>query len=174
MLIVSKNINIVETRGILDTEVSQSTAMRSRGTLQDIHIYPDIPEICCAASLAHHGLLGSVDSLDLYNDLASVPPEHLTSLVSCVAGKVEIMNISGCDLVTIIDSVKCEDLHIYNQCLGGEETQALLRAIESRVKYLKLFNETISGCRANLFTLARKRNWKVFPTSQGEYIISRD
>lgn len=138
--------------------------------------YPSIlSAITCAASLAHHRLTGSVYHMRLCDvDLTLVPAEHLASLASNVMSYVDIENISGCDLVTIIDSVKCEDLHIYNQCLGGEETQALLRAIESRVKYLKLFNETISGCRANLFTLARKRNWKVFPTSQGEYIISRD
>ena len=44
-----------------------------------------IPEIRAAASLAHHGLLGSVFEMWLRDvDLTSVPAEHLASLASCV------------------------------------------------------------------------------------------
>ena len=46
---------------------------------------PLLPEIMAAASLAHHGLLGSVECMWLNCvDLASVPAEHLASLASCV------------------------------------------------------------------------------------------
>ena len=44
------------------------------------------------------------------------------------------MNVSGKSLVTILDSVKCDTLSIKNQTLGSEETEALVRAIETRVR----------------------------------------
>ena len=47
--------------------------------------------------------------------LSQVPPEHLATLASCVMGSVGIMNVSGCDLVTILDSLKCEFLVIDSQ-----------------------------------------------------------
>ena len=64
-----------------------------------------LPEITCAASLVHHKLLGSVEEMWLCDvDLTSVPAEHLASLVSSVTECVAIWNVSGCDLVTILDT----------------------------------------------------------------------
>ena len=98
--------------------------------------------ITCAASLAHHGLLGSVEEIWLCDvDLTSITPEHLASLISSVTGFVIIENVSGCDLVTILDNVKSKVLYIYSQSLGSEETQALLRAKESRVEEVQLIEE---------------------------------
>ena len=101
---------------------------------------PKLPEITCAASLAHHGLLGSVKDMSLDDvDLTSVPAEHLASLASSVTGRVYIENVSGCDLVTILDSVKSRVLNISRQRLGSsEETQALVRALESGVETVGL------------------------------------
>ena len=92
-----------------------------------------------AASLHHHGILiGSVDFMkldeDVDVDLASVPAEHLASLASCVTNDLIINNVSNCDLVSILDSVKCKGLKINRQTLSCEETQALVRAMESRVE----------------------------------------
>ena len=98
--------------------------------------------ITCAASLAHHGLLGSVKEMVLRNvDLTSVPAEHLASLVSSVTGRVTIENVSGCDLITILDSVKSRVLNISWQSLGREETQALVRAMESHVEEVQLYKD---------------------------------
>ena len=96
--------------------------------------------ITTAASLAHHGLHGKlkIRSLDLEDDLSSLPVEHLTSLISLVEYQLLIRNVSGCDLVTILDSAKCERLKIESQHLGTEETQALVQAMESGVPYLLL------------------------------------
>ena len=50
-----------------------------------------LPVITRAASLAHHGLLGSVRRLGLHDvDCTSVPAEHLASLVSSVRWSVTI------------------------------------------------------------------------------------
>ena len=71
----------------------------------------------------------------------SLPAEQLASLVSSVTEWVSIENVSGCDLVNILDSVKSKQLTIFSQSLGREETQALVRAMESRVEKVRLHAE---------------------------------
>ena len=94
-----------------------------------------LPEILTVASLAHHGLLGSVEGMYLKNlDLASVPAEHLASLASFVTSRIGIINVSNCDIISFLASVKCVHLIIDRESLNSEETQALLQAMESRVK----------------------------------------
>ena len=106
---------------------------------KNISSFPRLPVITCAASLAHHGLLSSVEEMRLCDvDLTSVPAEHLASLASCVTRCVYIWNISGCGLVTILDNVKSKVLWIISQSLGSEETQALVRAMESGVEIVKM------------------------------------
>ena len=96
-----------------------------------------LSEISIAASLAHHGLLGSMKVMDLCDvDLASVPAEHLASLASCVTRRVFIINVSN--IVNILDNVKCKWLDISNQTLSSEETRALVRAMQSRVMEVSL------------------------------------
>ena len=108
-----------------------------------LHLFVTSPKSLCmivtAASLAHHGMLGSVQSMRLSDvDLSSVPAEHLASLASCVTWTVDIYNVSNCDLVSILDSVKCEWLFISSQSLSSEETRALVRAMESGVEEVEL------------------------------------
>ena len=96
--------------------------------------------IDCAAGLAYHRLLGSEQVMVLRNvDLASVPTEHLASLASSVTGIVSINNLCGCNLVTILESVKSEKLSISSQSLDSEETQALVRSMESGVEWVWLY-----------------------------------
>ena len=144
----------------------------------------NLPVIICAASLAHHRLLGSVKKMELANvDLSSVPAEQLASLASSVTESVEISNAIGCDWVTFLDSVKSEKLIISKESLGSKETEALVRAMESRVevlycnvtlkisilmeysgqgkcKQVKCF-KAASLYREQLRTWARERNWRV-------------
>ena len=98
--------------------------------------------ITSAAALAHHGLLGNIDYVVLFEDevdLSSVPTQHLASLISNVTGQVMISyKFRGCDLLPILESLKCEELHLFRQHLGREETQALMRAMESCLKDLVL------------------------------------
>ena len=127
--------NVLETRGILTLDVFESLKQR----IKEEMTLTRLPQITCAASLAHHGLLGSVERMELCDvDLTSVPAEHLASLASCVMWAVTIKNVSGGDLVTILDSVKSDWLYITRQSLGIEETQALVRAMDSGVKKLNL------------------------------------
>ena len=107
---------------------------------------PFLHKITAAASLAYHEILGSVMDMDLDDvDLVSVPVDHLASLASCVTRSVDIINISNCDIIRILDSVKCQDLNISRQTLSNEETQALVRSMESRVKVVSLgFNGEVS------------------------------
>ena len=105
--------------------------------------FPEFPEslskIVTAASLAHHGMLDSVQGIFLKNvDLASVPAEHLASLASCVTMGVGIYNVNNCDLTSILGSVKCKWLVISRQILSSEETRALVRAMESGAEVVEL------------------------------------
>ena len=175
---------ILETRDILDPGMIWTLVEK---VAWEIGIYSSEPEITCAASLSHHRLLGSVEEIVLHDDLTSVPAEHLVSLTSSVTGSVEIRNVSGYDLVTILNCVKSKKLWISSQSLlGSEETRALVRAMESRVEDVRLDEEVtldISslieysgqgkcrelGCydevgakyREHLLAWATNRNWEV-------------
>ena len=87
--------------------------------------------IRCAANLAHRGLLQNVNRIGLFTDLSRIPTKHLASLVSTVKSTVGIMEDTGCDLVAIFDSLKCEELTIGFQSLGTKESSALGRAMKS-------------------------------------------
>ena len=107
---------------------------------------PSLEFITCSAALAHHGLLGAVDYVTLVDvdrnklvDLSTIPAHHLVSLISSATRGVRIDHVTGCDLVSLIDSLKCKKLTIILlRTLGMEETQALLRAMESRVEVVDL------------------------------------
>ena len=119
----------------------ENLAEKVRGLLRKI---PDKTQITCAASLAHHNLLGSVDRLRLQHvDLSSVPEAHLASLLSSVTKGVDIESIwpnvyCGRVLVNILDNVKSVELVISDQSLDSEETQALARAMDTRVSQVTL------------------------------------
>ena len=188
---------ILETRGILDTVVIEALVKKVAWA---IGISPSKPEITCAASLAHHGLLGSVKVLVLRYDLTSVPAGHLASLTASATESVEICNVSGCDLVvTILDCVKSKILWIRDvTLLGCEETQALVRAMESRVEDVRLdeevtldisslieysgqgkcselgcYDEVAARYREQLLAWATSRNWAVSYESEDFFVIRK-
>ena len=104
--------------------------------------------IQCAGNLAHRDLLGDVKSIRLgyrgnVEDLSTVPTPHLASLVSTVTDTVGIYKVTGRDFVAILDSLECEKLLINKQKLGRDETQALLRVMETRVEDVFLTNVDI-------------------------------
>ena len=139
---LKSTIFFVESEGILPTGVMESLDERVR---DKVNFGGDsLQVITSAASLAHHGLLCPVKRLWLEDvDLTSVPAEHMVALVSSVTNCVRIGNVSGCDLVTILDSVKSQVLNIYNRSLGSEETQALVQALETRVEEVMVGNMTL-------------------------------
>ena len=99
--------------------------------------------IACAGSLAQVGLdLGSRADWELSDDLTSVPTEQLAFLVSRVTEFFSLKNVSGCDLITVLNNVKSKRLNAKDQSLGSEETQALVQAMESGVEVVRLYGET--------------------------------
>ena len=187
---------ILETRGFLDSGVIGTLVRRVR---EEIECRGDSePEITCAASLAHHRLLSSVNYMRLTNvDLTSVPAEHLASLVSSVTVRVDIKSVSSCGLVTILDSVNSNKLGIIDQNLDSEETRALVRAMESVVKRVELhrgvtldirammeysgqgkcrevwcYDDTVAKYRDQLRTWVTSRNWTV-TNDEESYFCSR-
>ena len=128
---------ILEARAIIDSDMIRRMTERFRD--RDVLVWRSVLRVICMASLAHHGLLGSVNMLSLgFVDLSPVPTQHLVSLASCVTRYLCINEVSGCDLVSLLKSVKCRILHIRRQTLGRELTQALVQAMESRVEKLRL------------------------------------
>ena len=108
-----------------------------------LHLFVSSPKslykIITAASLAHHGMLASVWRMCIYDvDLASVPAEHLASLVSCVSVCIVICNVRNCDFTKILNNVKCPELYIKKQTLSSEETQVLVKAMEYYVAWVEL------------------------------------
>ena len=100
---------------------------------------PSQPEIARAASMAHLGHLGTLRNMFLYDvDLSSIPAGHLSSLASCVTGRVSIINdVSG--LSPLLSSLQCERLCISSkQTLNTEETEAMVRAMERGVERVTL------------------------------------
>ena len=140
-ILVSNNITLLlEARAILDTDKIEKLIERVKEVINRGEM--DTSMWMCAASLAYHGVLGSVDDLFLLNvNLSQVPAQHLASLASCVTNYLSINNVSGCDLVTILSSVKCHLLIIIRQSLGREETRALVQAMESGVTEVRLYDE---------------------------------
>ena len=101
-------------------------------------------------------------------------------------------------MVTILDSVKSKVLSICKNCLGSEETRALVRAMESRVVDVVLYQEvtldirvlmeysgqgkcrrvecyydTVAGYKKQLKNLAISKNWTVTFYSDQYFKIER-
>lgn len=177
---------ISEVRDVLHIDKIRRLTERVKNVLENVEIDHNT-ELMCGASLAHHGLLGSVLKMDLCDvDLSPVPAQHLASLVSCVNYEFCIQNVSGCDLTSILTIIKCPELVISWQRLEREETEALVQAMESSVekvllwsevtldiealaeysgqgvcKSLELRDDTAPRYSEEMRTWARNRNWKV-------------
>ena len=133
-------------------------------------------------------------------DLSPVPAQHLASLASCGTRYLIIKNVSECDLVSLLSSLKCERLNINRQSLGRKETRALVQAIdiESGVEEVRLGievtldiealaeysgqgvcmkvtldSDTADRYRKELVTWARTRNWRVDTDKDWHCIVLR-
>ena len=127
--------------GILDEEVVRIVVKRVRKEAKDRYsLAPRLECITCVAALTHHHhILCKIDSIVLIDvDLSTVPTSHLMSLVSSVTETLLVEDVTGCDLVTLFDLVQCVRIIIKRQILKSEETQALVRAMESRVEKVRL------------------------------------
>ena len=129
----------LEDRGILPTQVIAGLLEQGRARVATVWQASSPEVISCAASFAHHGLLTSLKLLAMCDvDLSKVPSQHLLSLASCVTYILTIKNVRSFDLVALLDSVELEVMEISGQNLSTEETQALVRAMETRVKVTRL------------------------------------
>ena len=102
---------------------------------------PRVAEITNAASLAHHGLLFSVEDMWLDKvDLASVKAEHLASLASIVTRTIDIADVINCDLSHLLGPTRCYRLGIC-QSLSRGETRALEQAMEPGVETVEIWGD---------------------------------
>ena len=127
--LLNYSFSFLESKGIFNTEVIESLTKYVR-----THSCNDtVPKITCAASLAYHGLIG-LDSVEFISfcdeNLSSVPTSHLAALASCVLLEVSIRNVSGCNLVSFLNSIDgCHILIMSEQSLCVEDSQALVNAM---------------------------------------------
>ena len=133
-------------KNILNIEVIEKFAVR----VKERHLKVNsLSFVTCVASLAYHGLLGQeekITCLGLSNiDLTSIPTEHLAALASWVASScvVSIYRISGIGLASFLKSLKCHSFRIHGMILSLEETEALVQAMEARVKTVHLGPDTL-------------------------------
>ena len=121
---------------------------RAKMVKRNFHLYntyygaPTDTDIAEASILAHHGLLGPIDELTLWNlDLSLVPTQNLGSLVASVTETVDIdKDKTNIDLSSVLDKIECERLMI-RKPLSNKEMQALLRAMETRLTAVSLYAE---------------------------------
>ena len=126
-------------KGILDSGEIQHLVSRIKDELKEAIYTENLALLTSAAALAYRGLLKDVEEVFLHEvNLSTIPTDHLISLMSSVTDTFDIYdNVTGCDLVTILDSLQCNEIGLgFNDLGKEEEAQALVRAMESRVERL--------------------------------------
>ena len=90
------------------------------------------------ANLVSYGVIDSIQHLKLefrHDPLGN----YLQELIPCVTGTLDLCNLIKChDLTTLLDGVHCKVLDLATEKLNHEETEALVRAMRSRVEKLIL------------------------------------
>ena len=96
--------------------------------------------------LVSYGVIESVQNLKLDLRHPRGNHSHLQKLVQCVTGTIDISNVQPLDatdehynLATLLDAVNCKELQLFAEKLNKEETEALVRAMTSRVEILHLY-----------------------------------
>ena len=131
-------------KGILDSGEIQHLASRIKNELEEGRLSLALAQLSLltsAAALAYRGLIKDVMGVLLMDiDLSTVPTQHLVSLTSRVTGIFDKNhNVTGCDLVTILDNLQCTEIGLCCNNLRREEAQAMVRAMETRVERVCLY-----------------------------------
>ena len=123
--------------GYLSPHIVADKASQVAEDLEDLGRGPSLSKLQSAAALATLGHIKQVERLDLYNlDTSSVPAEELSSLVKC-SDVVGIARVNG-GLAPVLSSVQCGRLHIHSTSLSTADTQQLVAAMDTRVKWVTL------------------------------------
>ena len=131
--------------GNLQSEVMAELAREIERSCSTIFISGDPKQAIALSNLLSLGVIESVQHLDLELnpgisslDLGSLPGNHLLTLVPCVTESITIRDVTNYDVTTLIESVRCKELILSGQKLNQEETEALVRAMTTRVEILQL------------------------------------
>ena len=105
---------------------------------------PEI-EIKRAALLAWEGHLTSVEYMEIRNkSITDIPQDQMKMLASIVTGIVSINNMTHTDqLGSILASIKCPELSLWNMYLSDTETRAVITAMRDRVQTVYLHDITL-------------------------------
>ena len=163
---VPSNEEILQAMSSVESGNLQSQVIAELGKAIDQRGYSfiEVKERTSAlASLAHYGLLGSAKKLALHGngfdrtgqllpiDLGFVPSDHLQALLPRVTEEVIITNVINYDMTSLLDSVSCKELRLI-QKLNQEETEALLRAMTSRVEIVHLGGPGVTSLDVDTLT----------------------
>ena len=103
-----------------------------------------LQELASTASLIHHNMLGEVSCKRLCLaevNLSSIPNQQLGSLAACVTDQVFFgVNVIIPDLGVLLDKVKCDNLTFLSPTFNTEETLAMVRAMQTRVRIVILIH----------------------------------
>ena len=106
--------------------------------------YMSLQELVRTASLIHRGMLGEVscERLCLADvNLSTIFSQHLGSLAASVTDQVFFGgNIIIPHLGVFLDKVKCDKLTFLSQTFNTEETLAMVRAMQTRVRIVILIH----------------------------------
>ena len=141
---VVKALSRVET-GNLQSEVMAEFAREIEKSHSDIIITRDTgnqeenEKAIALSNLLSLGVIETVKHLRLHpENLRSLPGNHLQTLVSCVTESISIGKATNQDMAILLDNIQCKELYLVKQTLNQEETEALVRAMTSRVEILRL------------------------------------
>ena len=147
-LVESENLSpnvIAALKSLFEKETSLWGYEEDEDLKQLIAFEANLCEVGVIQSIKHLPLFQYEDRSEKYSpmDLGFVPRNRLQELVSCVTNLVEIVNVTS-DLTRILDSVKSKELCL-TQKLNQEETEALVRAMSSRVQIVHLLIDSEEG-----------------------------
>ena len=126
--------------GLLSHQVITNKADKIAEYMEDADIEDNLSlaEVQCGAALATQGYITQLENLWLYDiDTSLVPASDLSSLVKCVSDGVSITSVTG-DLSSLLSSVQFRNLLITNTSLSTADTQRLVAAMVTRVKWVTL------------------------------------
>ena len=130
---------------ILIDPQKKTEAAKIQADWSQISHKPSEAEIRRVALLAWKGYLTSVERMNIINiSIRDIPQDHMEKLASIVTGSVHINNMTHTDqLGSILASVKCPVLVLYNMDLSDTETRALVTAMRDGVQKVSLYTVTL-------------------------------
>ena len=136
---IAKAISLVETGNLKPevlVELGKEIVRTGNSTFREFKFKEKVSML---ANLVSYGVIETIQYLELEKDLGFLPSDQLQALVSCVTGSLHIINVAISDLMTLLDHIDCKELVLKNQTMNQVETEALVRAMTTRIEIVHLY-----------------------------------